>query len=481
MKRFLTCALCFVSLPAIAVTLYYEQGGMCSGLYRSPGCTGTRVTHLSVTPDADTTFTGFKVNGQTIVDANGNVAAGASEILRNAGNVGSKIPQSYDCKSGFSKNNNGICVDPSGNITYVDFENGNEDGGYEISYNEVGGRGGAGSNECVHSKFKVKIHWCPPKYDAYTNPNWTAYSGWNPYANPVVPAGFDYPELWPSASDCNTPDEILYYDWKDRGTSSASYHRDSYTGPLVTEINKPAGKFNDWTLRGFYLLEDDLSVIPSGCNAGTNVTYNPVCYNYWGQRNYFAKRRVVTKTNTEGTARLGLPKPNGNTETGYIDLDDSHDGANGAWSNTRWTVYDCSITHAQAEQKTYHLYAAWARNCVQPNSGTCNLAIRRTGLYQNNNKGDAFYTTTCNGGATPENNGAYNPICPEKCALNNLSACSKNECLNLSGTNWCAGTPQCVLGASARRCCVGSLGNCTTQKDCESVGGTWNGTTCSGR
>ncbi|MBQ1928109.1 MAG: hypothetical protein II179_03530 [Alphaproteobacteria bacterium] len=485
MKRFLTCALCFVSLPAIAVNLYYDRAGMCSGLYRSPGCNGTRVTHLSVTSDADTTFTGFKVNGYTIVDANGNVASNASEILRNAGNVGSKIPQSYDCKSGFSKNNNGVCVDPSGNTTYIDFENGNEDDGYEISYNEVGGRGGAGSNECVHSKFKVKIHWCPPKYDAYTNPNWTnGLSGWNPYASPVVPAGFDYPELWPSICE-NGVDitENLDYEWNratcGSGNSGCAKYK-KLDGSIKYQLNVPTG-FDGWTLRGFYLLEDDLSVIPSGCNAGTNVSYNSGCYNYWGQRNYFAKRRVVTKTNTEGTARLGLPKPNSNTETGYIDLDDSHDGANGAWSNTRWTVYDCSITHAQAEQKTYHLYAGWARNCVQPDGGTCNLAIRRTGLYQNNNKGDAFYTTTCNGGATPENNGAYNPICPEKCALNNLSACSKNECLNLSGTNWCAGTPQCVLGASARRCCVGSLGNCTTQKDCESVGGTWNGTTCSGR
>ncbi len=486
MKRFLTCALCFVSLPAIAATLYYEQGGMCSGLYRSPGCNGTQVTHLSVTPSADTTFTGFKVNGQTIVDANGNVAANASEILRNAGNVGSKIPQSYDCKSGFSKNNNGICVDPSGNTTYIDFENGNEDDGYEISYNEVGGRGGvAGSNECVHSKFKVKIHWCPPKYGAYTNPNWTAYSGWNPYANPVVPAGFDYPELWPSICE-NGVDitEDLDYEWNRAtcgvGNSGCAKYK-KLDGSIKYQLNVPTG-FDGWTLRGFYLLEDDLYDVPSGCNESTNASYyNPTCYDYWGKRNYFAKRRVVTKTNTEGTARLGLPKPNTNTETGYIDLDDSHTGANGPWSNTRWTVYDCSIDHTQAEQKTYHLYAGWARTPEYKDDDVDGrFKIYRTGL-QNPNKGDAEYVWWCKYNTeTIHNANAYNPYCTSNaCSLEYLSLCNQQDCLNLQGTNWCAGTPQCVLGASAQRCCVGSLGNCTTAKDCVSVGGIWDGTTCS--
>ncbi len=477
MKRFLTCALCFVSLPAVAVTLYYEQGGACPGLYKTrplSGCNATQVTHLDVTPMSDTVFDGFKVNGQTVVYADGTVASNAADILRGASLTSDKIQQSYTCQSGFSENNNGVCVDYNGNMTYVDFENGVEESGFEVEPANLG-RGGAGSNECVHSKFKVKIHWCPPKYGAYTG-NWSnGLSGWNP---PSVPENFGYPELWPSDSDCNTADEVLYYDWKDRGTSSASYHKNSYTGPLVTSINKPDGKFNGWTLRGFYLLEDDLYDVPSGCNASTNATYSPICYSYWGNRNYFAKRRVVTATNTEGTARLGLPKPNSNTITNYVDLDDSHNGANGAWSNTRWTVYDCSITHKQAENKTYHLYAGWARDCETPNDGTCNLAIRRTGLSQSNNKGDAFYTTTCNNGATPTGNGTYNPICPEKCALNNLSACTQSECLNLNGTNWCAGTPQCVLGSSARLCCMNSLANCTSSKDCESVGGTWNGTTC---
>lgn len=111
MKRFLTCALCFVSLPAIAVTLYYEQGGTCSGLYRSPGCTGTRVTHLSVIPNPDTTFTGFNVNGWPIVDANGYIVNNVSDILKEANlSSGTVIQQTYMCPNGAIETGDGECA-----------------------------------------------------------------------------------------------------------------------------------------------------------------------------------------------------------------------------------------------------------------------------------------------------------------------------------------------------------------------------------
>lgn len=124
MKRFLTCALCFVSLPAFAATLWYERGAACPGLYRTKPldkCNATAVTHLNITPvDEDAEFNGFYVNNQMIVDANGNVTSNALNILRGANlGAGSRIPQSYTCKNGFTKNNNGVCVDVSGNTTYV--------------------------------------------------------------------------------------------------------------------------------------------------------------------------------------------------------------------------------------------------------------------------------------------------------------------------------------------------------------------------
>ena len=477
MKRFLTCALCFIPMSAMCdVQLWYDKNETCEGLHVLNSCSSATVTHLNVTPMADSTFNGFfvTVSGQgdvPIVYPNGDVANNVADVLRaaNLGGTDRTLTQRTTCNGNLVKNSNGICVDTSGNITYVDFENGDEENGYEVHYNEIGNVNGGGDKGCqYYSKFKVQIHWCPPKYGAYTTSSnmFTGYGygrmGWNPYSNPTSPSGFVYPELWPDEQDCNTPDEILYYDWKGRGTTSASYHRNSYTGPLVKSINKPDGKFNGWTLRGFYLLKDDLSVVPSGCSESTNATYNATCYEYWGNRNYFAKRRVITKTNTEGTARLGLPKPNTNTETGSIDLDDSHDGANGAWANTRWAVWSCEPI---GENDTLHLYAGWAKDCEQTEGGTCNLAIRRTGLSPDNNKGDAFYTTTCNNGSPLTGEGTYNPQCaaPEQITYT-YSKYSDNDgypvtCIGGPKGGTCNIDTSFTLANPTNLSCSGKLGN----------------------
>ena len=121
MKRFLTCALCFVSLPAVAVTLWYEKDGECPGLYRSKpatACNASSVSHLTVTPAENTTFTGFYVNGQMIVDANGNVTSKALDILRNA-NLSSnyEIPQTYTCPDGSTETGYGECESSASMIT----------------------------------------------------------------------------------------------------------------------------------------------------------------------------------------------------------------------------------------------------------------------------------------------------------------------------------------------------------------------------
>ena len=122
MKRFLTCALCFVSLPAVAtVTLWYEQDGACPGLYRSKpatACNATAVSHLTVTPADDTTFTGFYVNGQMIVDANGNVTSNALNILLDANLSGPvEIPQTYTCPDGTTETGYGECESSASMIT----------------------------------------------------------------------------------------------------------------------------------------------------------------------------------------------------------------------------------------------------------------------------------------------------------------------------------------------------------------------------
>jgi len=113
MKRFLTCALCFVSLPAIAVTLYYEQDGACPGLYSSQpltGCNATTVSKLNVTPINGTVFNGFFINGLKVVNADGTFTNKALDILRGADlTSGAEIPQTYTCSNGVTETGYGEC------------------------------------------------------------------------------------------------------------------------------------------------------------------------------------------------------------------------------------------------------------------------------------------------------------------------------------------------------------------------------------
>ena len=113
MKRFLTCALCFVSLPAIAVPLYYEQDGACPGLYSSQpltGCNATTVSKLNVTPINGTVFNGFFINGRKVVNADGTFTNNALDILRGADlTSGAEIPQTYTCSNGVTETGYGEC------------------------------------------------------------------------------------------------------------------------------------------------------------------------------------------------------------------------------------------------------------------------------------------------------------------------------------------------------------------------------------
>lgn len=468
MKKFLTCALCFMPSIAGAVTLYYTPGRECPGLYLNSaeiGCPADslRVTQLSVTSRADADFTGYNVGNVEIVDSTGNIKSNAVETLAAAaasGNTVSKVTGNYECVTGATENKNGVCVygltTSTQDYTYVDFTNGDIENGYEVLPDNL--IGGTKGESCMHSKFKVRIHWCPPKHGAYTG-NWgNGKTGWNP---PTVPAGFDYPELWPA--DCENGDlyEDLEYEWKDRQNASVScydainnvckgtvdnngncrcavYKKNNV---ILEQLNVPTGKFADWTLRGFYLGSSNLYTPPSGCSEGTNQPYNSDCFDYWGNRNYFAKWRVTTKNNTDGMARLGLPK--NSTATGYIPL---NDGELANWANTRWGVWDCSKTDEQVANTTYHLYAGWARNCE--NDKTCTLTIKRTGLHELNDKGDAFYTASCSDGSQPQNAGTYNPTCNSASTISYTY--SKYQTTDGTAVT-CAGVPSggtCTVGTN---------------------------------
>ncbi|MBO7656279.1 MAG: hypothetical protein J6S80_00950 [Alphaproteobacteria bacterium] len=427
-----------VSASAYELDVYYDLNGnydtFCTFPYVGPGdcpspITGQEIAEkfMSLAESSDEVFSGFTLpdsNGTVLMDSTGNLKLTGKQVNDMGLDSTVTLRTSNTCAS--SRNSNGVCVygldTATQDYTYVDFANGDIENGYEMLPDDL--VGGTKGESCMHSEFNVRIHWCPPKYGAYTG-NWgNGATGWNP---PNSPSGFDYPELWPS--DCENGDTLytdLHYKWVKRSNSSTTCGDSSgcpgtkdsngvcrcaaYTqnNQIIDSLNVPSGKFTDWTLRGFYLGASNLWEPPSGCTSGTNQSYNDNCYNYWGNRNYFAKWRVTTKNNTDGMARLGLPK--NSTETGFIPLND-RDLNN--WANTRWGVWDCSKTDEQVANTTYHLYAGWARKCDPGEDGTCTLTIKRTGLHELNDKGDAFYQSGCKDGSLPQGNSgsSYKPIC----------------------------------------------------------------------
>ncbi len=308
---------------------------------RSPGCNGTRVTHLSVTSDADTTFTGFKVNGYTIVDANGNVASNASEILRNAGNVGSKIPQSYDCKSGFSKNNNGVCVDFSGNTQYVDGDSGESTPPQYIGNNAPG---------CFWVyDFDIVFHDRPMQNPPHAVG--TFENGSQPGANPDI-------------------------------TVSHKRGDGFYQGNTkITNINIPID--NNYMFRGYY--GKTFNYLDYNTNGGWPIPITDVITDHttaqgtvWGAR--FAVPAGAKVMN------LGTP----NLKTSYCDMD--------------WIACNNQGRPGCGEPELpptviVDVYGGWARKCAGSN-GDCGIQIYTTpsGAYT---AGDVKYNHTCNSGYVP--------------------------------------------------------------------------------
>ena len=393
MKRFLTCALCFVSLPAIAVTLYYEQGGMCSGLYRSPGCNGTRVTHLSVTPDADTTFTGFKVNDQTIVYANGNVVSNASEILRNAGNIGSKIPQSYDCKSGFSKNNNGICVDFSGNTQYVEGDSGETTPPQAI---------GIAAPGCFWVyDFDIVFHD-------------------RPMQNPPHAVGTFEPELEPGP---NNPVTIKHK----RGNG---FYSTSGTG--VESIKIP--RDNNYMFRGYY-----------------GKTFNYLNYNTNGGWPIPITDVITDHTTAQGTvwgARFAVPADATDMNLGTPNLKTSYCDMNWIACNNQGRP-DCGEPELP-DPVIVDVYGGWARKC-SGDHGDCGIQIYTTpsGAYT---AGDVKYNNTCDPGYTLVGNGnTYEVQCEQ---LYNKIQCSFNKYKVYKGSSLVDVTESCLPQVSDMECYV---------------------------
>lgn len=400
MKKFLTCALCFVPNLVMARTLYYTPGGECPGLYLNPATTGCpgdsdRVVKLNVAKRADATFSGYKIGDVEIVDSAGNVKDNAVNTLvaaRTAGTItdAAKI-SGYECVTGATKNKNDVCVNAlslnnitSENIAYIDWEsltptfdnNGVmvDFAGGEIDPNEIKDNG---TRLCGYDReFNIVIHWCPKNYKGINISYGGAHIEYD--ANPV-----DWGDL-----PCNQPDETYHYRWEG-GTNMGEYTKDGY---IKTEIEFPQA--TGWSPRGLYIVNYP--------EYSSNPSFNNIPY--FSVLKTVADNLVTEKTTTWGTARLGLPF-NQASVTNKIILNNTVGGFPDA--NANWQIWTCN-----GDIETVHMYAAWARNPIQnPGVADATLTIKRNGLSNNNNKGDVFYSATCDNGNTPTDANTYNPTC----------------------------------------------------------------------
>lgn len=432
MKHFLTCALCFVSLPVVAMPLYYDRNNTCDGWHTSNSCDSPTVTKVNVKNRSESVFNGFYISAGNrdvmIFDGDGNIQPDALANIRAANiTTGSRASQSYTCQTR-AKNKHGACVDPdtayidigSNDFVNVDVNNHviefGDPNGYQIPYTEVNDdRGGESWHH--YFEFDVVIHWCPETYGnfewSWANTPPKEFVGW--------PAS-DAPD-W-TGLPCTTPPTTYHYSWPlPHEVFGDPEHSAEYllNNVLATQIQIPTA--TGWTFRGFYIYDYSVpdaagNIIPEsdlaarcptgqheysnghflGLGSNCGVTCLQDCIIYWGKRNTAALELVTTKSNNYSKARIGLRTD----DTGnVVTINDIA----GYFPNTRWSVL--SDQEIPRDYKV-HLYAGWAKNCDPSGGATCTLDINRIDQY--GDSGDTTYTTTCASG-TPVNNGTYHPVC----------------------------------------------------------------------
>lgn len=467
MKRFLTCALCFVSLPAIAVTLYYEQNGLCSGLYRSPGCNGTRVTHLNVTPNPDTTFTGFKVGSQIIVNANGNVVNNVSDILKEANlSSGTVIQQTYMCPNGATETGDGECASAGAKVNVtLDTSGGSMAAPTSIKVTRGGNLGNYAPDR---SSFDgaIFVGWAKSGQEDYTATK-AAVINDTPGATVTYRAVYSCPDgYYMNQYDVCVSDGDDYFDDRGNTIPPGSLQCWRPTGPGGTYQNycywNVKIKFHN-NNQGFNLTaggDNDNKELECyggrGCRSAswcaTNATapegasnpngtlcshlYQPKANDYWF-RGYFRLQEKETIADTvnliveENDDRVAYnnfyPKTMmGNTMsiTGHavVAMSDSivrlHCQGELVVDQTTGAEY-CRGMWVDNNVFSLNVYGGWARKCKQSTSTNPSICSEKIGsaYYANQGflKGRVRYDTSCQNGYTiMTGDGTYNPQCQKE-------------------------------------------------------------------
>ncbi len=409
MKTSLISLLCYVSIITVsdAATVWFDKAGICNGFYShvpSVGCgdKNDRMTSINVT-DAiskargrDSSFNGYSVGETKLIDENGNFVASSGELVAAINKLGgtgiTSVGASYSCTDGKQLSSSGACYEPEdGAATYIDFESGSEDDGWQVSGGNIGrGSSTGGGKGCQYYRdFDVVIHWAPRDYEDIVTTPYSYSTGLGSSIN-ISPRPIDWTGI-----PKNAPTSNYHYHW-DGGTAPGRW---TQNGTLVRQIPLPSSH-NGWTLRGLYLMNYSMAENAKEPKSSATGAEKQEWINYLWTVRARADNLVSEATNTYSTARLGFLE--GQTNLEYINVEDD-----GAWGNsyTRWSIWSCTpIT-------TVHMYAGWTKNCA---NDMCNLTVKHNGLHNNNNRGDVFYDTgnnRCPDGTMPKDTDTYNPSC----------------------------------------------------------------------
>ncbi len=354
MKKFLTCALCFMPSIAGAVTLYYTPGGECDGLYLNPAATGCpaesdRVVKLHVASRADADFTGYKVGNVEIIDSAGNVKSNAVETLVTAaasGNTVSKVTGNYECAAGTTANRYGFCS-PDDEAVIAD------ENGEEFSTNEVNCNYGTENyNATVCETVKVHLHDLP----SHDVPSGISQAS--------ISHGNDGVTMW-----CNRV-------WCYEKTSSGTRY--------IEHINHP--ELSGYTFRGYYY----------DPNNNLNLMTDRTEMTSQASGHFFPKHLSDSPTNhliyINSASVTRWPNPANNNSTSIQSLPLNAEGIH-----------------------EIHLYGAWAKHCE--NDDYCKIekgiSLANTGGLE---PGDVKYVANCPSGFHPNTDsgaGTYLQTCDQ--------------------------------------------------------------------
>ena len=463
MKRFLTCALCFVSLPAIAVTLYYEQDGACPGLYSSQplgGCGASTVAKLNVIPINGTVFNGFFINGQKVVNADGTFTNNALDILRGADlTSGAEIPQTYTCSNGVTETGYGECqsgtplvnvtldtrggsmraptqvkVAHGGTLTAYAPDRSSFDGAIFVGWAKSGQPdSSAAKNAVVNDTVGTTVTYravysCPDGY--YMNQYNVCVSDGDDYFDDRgnnIPAG--NLQCWrPTGSNgtyqnyCHWNVKITFHNnnqgfsltsgtqndgmvltcYGGRGCNNNNSCANNNSGGKCTHLWQP--KANDYWFRGYFRLNDKEVQNPSIVIVEENN--DRAAYN-----NFYPKTMMGNTMSITGHAVVAM-------SDSIVELDcrPFGSGTTGNWiTNPDGTTY-CDGMVTDTNQFSLDVYGGWARKCVQSAITNCNETIGAA-YYANEGflKGRVRYDTSCADGYTISGgNSTYNPQCQKE-------------------------------------------------------------------